>query len=82
MPHLVELPGRGVGADMIGRAGALLVDIAVDTVPRGYRIAAGRGGVATGGQSAARGHRRAKRPGRPPDPASSDRVVRCRRRVR
>lgn len=42
LPHLVELPGRGVGADMIGRAGALLVDIAIDTVPRGYRIAAGR----------------------------------------
>lgn len=40
MPHLVELPGRGVGADMIGRAGALLVDIAIDTVPRGYRLAA------------------------------------------
>ncbi|MEO3757146.1 methionine synthase [Mycobacterium sp. B14F4] len=42
LPHLVELPSRGVGADMIGRAGALLVDIAIDTVPRGYRIAAGR----------------------------------------
>ena len=42
LPHLVELPGRGVGADMIGRAGALLVDIALDTVPRGYRIATGR----------------------------------------
>ena len=46
MPHLVELPARGVGADMIGRAGALLVDIAIDTVPRGYRIASGRGSVA------------------------------------
>lgn len=42
LPHLVELPGRGVGADLIGRAGALLVDITLDTVPRGYRIAAGR----------------------------------------
>lgn len=42
LPHLVELPARGVGADMIGRAGALLVDIGIDTVPRGYRIAAGR----------------------------------------
>lgn len=42
LPHLVELPARGVGADLIGRAGALLVDIALDTVPRGYRIAAGR----------------------------------------
>jgi methionine synthase II (cobalamin-independent) len=45
LPHLVELPGRGVGADMIGRAGALLVDIGIDTVPRGYRIAGGRSGV-------------------------------------
>ena len=35
LPHLVELPARGVGADMIGRAGALLVDIGIDTVPRG-----------------------------------------------
>jgi len=45
LPHLVELPDRGVGADMIGRAGALLVDIAIDTVPRGYRIASGRRSV-------------------------------------
>jgi methionine synthase II (cobalamin-independent) len=43
--HLVELPARGVGADLIGRAGALLVDIGIDTVPRGYRIASGRGAV-------------------------------------
>jgi len=45
LPHLVELPARGVGADMIGRAGALLVDIAIDTTPRGYRIAARPGAV-------------------------------------
>lgn len=45
LPHLVELPDRGVGADLIGRAGALLVDIAIDTVPRGYRIASGRSSV-------------------------------------
>ncbi|MDT5099617.1 MAG: hypothetical protein QOC76_3354 [Mycobacterium sp.] len=45
LPHLVELPARGVGADLIGRAGALLVDINIDTVPRGYRITAGRGAV-------------------------------------
>ncbi|MDV3127121.1 methionine synthase [Mycobacterium sp. 21AC1] len=42
LTHLVELPARGIGADMIGRAGALLVDIGIDTVPRGYRIASGR----------------------------------------
>ncbi|MGH3674341.1 MAG: methionine synthase [Mycobacterium sp.] len=45
LPHLVELPARGVGADLIGRAGALLVDIGIDTVPRGYRVAAGRSAV-------------------------------------
>jgi methionine synthase II (cobalamin-independent) len=45
LPHLVELPARGIGADVIGRAGALLVDIAIDTVPRGYRVAAGRSAV-------------------------------------
>lgn len=45
LPHLVELPARGVGADLIGRAGALLVDIAIDTVPRGYRITASPGAV-------------------------------------
>ena len=45
LPHLVELPARGVGADMIGRTGALLVDIGIDTVPRGYRIAPGRSSV-------------------------------------
>jgi methionine synthase II (cobalamin-independent) len=42
LTHLVELPARGVGADLIGRAGALLVDVGVDTVPRGYRLAPGR----------------------------------------
>ncbi len=45
MAHLVELPSRGVGADIIGRAGALLVDIAIDTVPRGYRLSAHPGAV-------------------------------------
>ena len=45
LPHLVELPARGVGADVIGRAGALLVDIAIDTTPRGYRLTARPGGV-------------------------------------
>lgn len=45
LPYLPELPARGVGADLIGRAGALLVDIPIDTVPRGYRIAARPGAV-------------------------------------
>jgi methionine synthase II (cobalamin-independent) len=45
LAHLVELPARGVGADMLGRAGALLVDVAIDTVPRGYRIVSRPGAV-------------------------------------
>lgn len=39
-PHLPELPARGVGADMIGRTAALLVDLAVEVVPSGYRVTA------------------------------------------
>ncbi|GAA3575805.1 methionine synthase [Amycolatopsis ultiminotia] len=38
-PHLPELPARGVGADIIGRTAALLVDLAIDVVPSGYRVA-------------------------------------------
>ncbi|TWH22790.1 cobalamin-independent methionine synthase catalytic subunit [Prauserella rugosa] len=39
LPYLPELPARGVGADLLGRSAGLLVDIAVDVVPTGYRIA-------------------------------------------
>ncbi|GLY66920.1 methionine synthase [Amycolatopsis taiwanensis] len=39
-PHLPELPARGVGADLLGRTAALLVDLAVEVVPTGYRVAA------------------------------------------
>src|SRR4051812_23182310 len=39
-PHLPELPARGVGADVIGRTAALLVDLAVEVVPTGYRVTA------------------------------------------
>jgi methionine synthase II (cobalamin-independent) len=38
LPHLPELPGRGVGADMVGRSAALLVDMAVDLTPAGWRL--------------------------------------------
>lgn len=38
LPHVPELPDRGIGADLIGRTAGLLVDIAVDVVPTGYRI--------------------------------------------
>lgn len=40
LPFLPELPARGVGADMIGRTAALLVDIYTDLWPSGYRVAA------------------------------------------
>lgn len=40
LPHLPELPRRGAGADMIGRTSALLVDLAVELVPSGYRVTA------------------------------------------
>jgi len=39
-PHLPELPNRGAGADMIGRAATLLVDLPVEIVPSGWRITA------------------------------------------
>lgn len=38
LPHLVELPGRGVGADVIGRTAALLVDLSVEVAASGYRV--------------------------------------------
>lgn len=46
LPHLVELPARGLGADMIGRTGALLVDIHLDTSVRAYRAGSRRSPVA------------------------------------
>ncbi len=38
-PHLPELPDRGPGADLTGRTSALLVDMAVEVTPRGWRLA-------------------------------------------
>ncbi|MEU5843330.1 methionine synthase [Rhodococcus sp. NPDC047139] len=46
LPHLVELPARGLGADTIGRASALLVDMYLDTSTTGYRLVSRRGAVA------------------------------------
>jgi methionine synthase II (cobalamin-independent) len=43
LPFLAELPGRGPGADLIGRTAALLVDLPVETTPRGWKLA-GRAG--------------------------------------
>jgi hypothetical protein len=38
-PHLPELPDRGPGADLTGRTAALLVEIAAEVTPRGWRLA-------------------------------------------
>lgn len=38
LPFLPELPGRGVGSDLIGRAVGLLVDVAAEVLPSGWRI--------------------------------------------
>jgi methionine synthase II (cobalamin-independent) len=40
LPNLPELPARGVGADLIGRTAALLVDLYTEVWPSGYRVAA------------------------------------------
>jgi methionine synthase II (cobalamin-independent) len=39
VPYLPELPARGVGADLAGRAVALLVDLTAEVAPSGWRIA-------------------------------------------
>jgi hypothetical protein len=39
LPYLPELPGRGLGADMIGRTAGLLVDLAVEWQPHGWTLA-------------------------------------------
>ena len=38
LPHLPELPGRGPGADLVGRAATLLVDLPVHLQPTGWRL--------------------------------------------
>ncbi|NLG21039.1 MAG: methionine synthase [Actinomycetales bacterium] len=38
LPYLPELPARGPGADMVGRAAGLLVDLPVDLQPQGWRL--------------------------------------------
>ncbi|MHC1560065.1 uroporphyrinogen decarboxylase/cobalamine-independent methonine synthase family protein [Actinomycetospora sp. C-140] len=44
LPYVPELPARGAGADMIGRAAAMLVDLAVEVWPSGYRVVRRPGG--------------------------------------
>ena len=38
LPYLPELPGRGPGADLIGRSATLLVDLPGDLQPSGWRL--------------------------------------------
>ncbi|MQA86259.1 MAG: methionine synthase [Streptosporangiales bacterium] len=38
LPYLPELPGRGPGADLLGRGAALLVEMAVELQPSGWRL--------------------------------------------
>ena len=38
LPFLPELPDRGPGADLIGRAAGMLVDLPVDLQPSGWRL--------------------------------------------
>jgi hypothetical protein len=44
LPHIPELPGRGPGADMIGRTAAQLAGMAIDRTPSGWRLVDRRGG--------------------------------------
>jgi methionine synthase II (cobalamin-independent) len=38
VPYLPELPRRGVGADLVGRGAALLVDLHAEVQPSGWRL--------------------------------------------
>lgn len=42
-PHLPELPSRGPGADLVGRTGALLVELPLETTVDGWRLATRHG---------------------------------------
>ncbi len=44
LPHLAELPDRGPGADMLGRALAICVDLPAEVTPFGWRLARRPGG--------------------------------------
>jgi methionine synthase II (cobalamin-independent) len=46
LPHLPELPERGPGADLVGRTAGLLVELAVDLQPVGWRLVDRPGGDA------------------------------------
>lgn len=40
LPHLAELPERGIGADAVGRSAAMLVDLPVEVVHSGWQVSA------------------------------------------
>jgi len=44
LPHLPELPARGLGADLVGRTAAALTDLHVDAQPAGWRLVPRPGG--------------------------------------
>jgi methionine synthase II (cobalamin-independent) len=54
VPHVAELPGRGPGADLLGRSLALVRQVtgefAAETTPSGWRLAGGRTGGDEGRQ--------------------------------
>ena len=54
IPHLVELPARGPGADLLGRTVALIVsttgEFGAETTPSGWRLSGGRAGATLGRQ--------------------------------
>lgn len=43
LPYLPELPGRGFGADIIARSGALLVDLPLEWQPHGWTVTSNPG---------------------------------------
>ena len=43
IPYVPETPGRGPGADMVGRGAALLTDLPVELTPSGWRLTARSG---------------------------------------
>lgn len=51
VPHLVQLPARGPGADALGRVAGLLPELPIDTSPRGYRLGARHSAVARAARS-------------------------------
>jgi methionine synthase II (cobalamin-independent) len=44
LPFVPELPGRGIGAGMVGRALGLVPDLGVDLQPAGWRLTGSTGG--------------------------------------